>query len=337
MGPTVSILMPVRDGATTLEQALKSVAQQTYSDWELVVVDDHSSDGTGEILEQWGQRESRLRIISNPGVGLVAALNSGLSYCRGGLVARMDVDDVMHLARLEKQVGILHDQPNLGLVSCGVEFGGDRRQQAGYAAHVDWLNSVLTPGQIRRGRFVESPFAHPSVMFRRGLVSQYGGYDDGPWPEDYELWLRWLDAGVPMAKVRQVLLTWNDPPGRASRVDPRYDVEAFYRVKARYLAAELARSKAGRTVWIAGAGRPTRKRADMLTDHGVQIAGYLDVDPRKIGQRIQDRPVVGVEDLPPASGAVVLSYVGNRGARAKVRTLLESQGRIEGRDFWLCA
>ncbi len=140
-----------------------------------------------------------------------------------------------------------------------------------------------------------------------------------------------------MVKLPEVLLTWHDSPQRASRVDPRYDVEAFFAVKAVYLARELARSDGGRSVWIAGAGRPTRRRAALLEAHGVAIAGYVDIDPRKIGQRVAGRPVLAPEELPPRTEAVVLSYVANRGAREKVRAMLSGQGRCEGRDFWLCA
>ncbi len=336
--PAVSIVMPVRDAAATVNRAMDSIFAQTWTDWEAVVVDDGSSDETVELLADWAARDARVRVIwpeSRP--GLVGALNLGLSAARAPLIARMDADDVMHPERLARQVARMAAEPELGLVSCGVAFGGDAEAQAGYAAHVDWLNGVVTSEEIRLNRFVEAPLAHPSVMFRRELVSRHGGYADGPWPEDYEMWLRWLDAGVRMAKVPEVLLTWQDAPTRASRVDPRYTMEAFFEVKAKWIARELGRSGAGRSVWVAGAGRPTRKRAMRLEEHGVAVAGFVDVDPRKIGGSIEGRPVVGPEALPPAEEAVVLSYVANRGARDKVRAMLEAQGRAEGRDFWLCA
>jgi hypothetical protein len=122
-----------------------------------------------------------------------------------------------------------------------------------------------------------------------------------------------------------------------SRTDSRYRVEAFFDLKARYLARELVRSGGGREVWVAGAGRPTRQRAAALEIEGARIEGYADVDPRKIGGEIAGRPVVAPANLPPRDQAVVLSYVGNRGARDKVRAVLEKQGREEGVDFWLCA
>ena len=111
-----------------------------------------------------------------------------------------------------------------------------------------WTNGLLTHEEIALARFVESPLAHPSVMFRRSLVERWGGYAEGAFPEDYELWLRWLDAGVRMEKLADPLLIWNDSPTRLSRRDPRYAAEAFYRVKARYLARWLAPQHAQGTV-----------------------------------------------------------------------------------------
>jgi hypothetical protein len=220
------------------------------------------------------------------------------------------------------------------LVGCQVEFGGDRETHAGYALHVDWTNSLTTPEEIGLNRFVESPFAHPSVMFRRELLARHGGYRDGPFPEDYELWLRWLDAGVAMAKLPEKLLVWNDPPGRLSRTDARYSFQAFYETKAVYLARWLARYNPRHpNVVVWGAGRETRKRAEHLVRHGVRVTHYVDIDPRKIGQTIHGRPVLAEDQLPGPAEAFVVSYVGSRGAREDIRHRLTARGFREGAHF----
>jgi hypothetical protein len=199
------------------------------------------------------------------------------------------------------------------------------------------LNSVVSAEEIVLNRFVESPFAHPSVIFRIELIARHGGYREGDFPEDYELWLRWLDAGVPMAKVPERLLGWHDLPGRLSRKHPRYAVDAFYRIKAEYLARDLLRRASKRPLYVWGAGRPTRKRAELLRLHGVDIEGFVDIDPKKIGQRIGRIPVISPAQLPSPPSLFVLGYVGNRGARDLTRTLLADRGYVEGRDFLMCA
>jgi glycosyltransferase involved in cell wall biosynthesis len=355
--PLVSVVLPVRNAVATVARAVVSIRRQTFSDWELVVVDDGSTDGTRGWLRAAARKDPRLRLIERPAEGIVAALNAGLGAARGEFVARMDADDESHAERLEAQVEYLRRHHEVGVVGCQVDYGGDRGKNAGYALHVDWLNSLVTPEEIALNRFVESPLAHPSVMFRRALAERHGAYRAGDFPEDYELWLRWLAAGVRLAKVPRTLLTWHDPPVRLSRTDRRYAPEAFFRIKAEYIARWLAepvgrdrqippgKISAGqatppyREIWVWGAGRPTRKRAAHLESHGVQIAGYIDVDAKKTGRGIGGTglPVLAPTDLPPPGRIFVLGYVSSRGARADIRAELVCRGYVEGRDFLMCA
>lgn len=326
--------MPVRDAAGTLERALASVLAQTFADFELVIVDDGSTDGTGEVLARAARSDARVRVLSTPPRGIVPALNEGLAAARGELIARMDADDESHPERLSEQVSFLDRYPEHGLVATRVTFGGDRARAAGYLRHVDWQNALVDEADIRRERFIESPFAHPSVMFRRSLVLEHGGYRDGPFPEDYELWLRWMGEGVRMIKLERALLTWHDLPGRLSRTDPRYDPEAFYRVKARWLAKVIP---AGRALHVWGAGRPTRRRARYLLKHGARIAAWVDIDPAKHGKTYNGVPVIAPDVLPEPELAFVLGYVSSWGAREHIRGELARRHYVEGRDFLMAA
>ncbi len=336
--PRVSVLLPTFNAAATLATALESIRSQTFPDWELLVIDDGSSDPTAGILEMAARNEPRLRPVFRPHTGIVGALNAGFALARGEFVARMDADDESHPERLAEQVSFLDAHPEIGVVGCQVAFGGDRFARAGYAAHVDWLNSLVTPGDLETARFIDAPLAHPSVMFRRPLVAQYGGYRDGPFPEDHELWLRWLEAGVRMAKIPRPLLRWNDPPGRLSRTSDRYAPDAFYRLKSRYLARWLsAHVEPHRSLLVWGAGRLTRRRVDLLLETGLRVDSYLDIDPRKHGRHRDGRRVIGPEELPAPDRAFVLGYVAIRGARDLQRAHLQRRGFVEGRDFLFAA
>lgn len=329
--------MPARNAGPTIARAVASIQAQTLSDWELIVIDDDSKDATRFVLIEMAQIDPRIRLLRTK-TGIVGALNAGLAAATGEYVARMDADDESHPTRLAAQAEFLRTHPDVGLVSCRVGYGGDRAANAGYALHVDWINSLLTPEEIALNRFVESPFAHPSVMFRRHLVEDCGGYRAGDFPEDYELWLRWLDADVRMAKLPDELLTWNDGPDRLSRTDPRYSPQAFYRLKARWLAEWLKHEvEPPRRVWVWGAGRPTRQRAMHLAEHGITIAGYIDVDAKKTGKKVGGVPIVAPTELPPVEESFILGYVGTRGARELIRQNLIASGRREGADFVMCA
>ncbi len=334
--PRVSVLLPAFNALATLPRAVAAIRAQTFAGWELLVVDDGSTDGTAEWLRAEAAREPRLKVISPPHAGIVTALNRGLAEAHGEFIARMDADDESLPERLAEQVAFLDARADVGVVGSLVEFAGNRAASAGYALHVDWLNSVVTPEQIALNRFVESPFAHPSVMFRRALVARHGGYRAGEFPEDYELWLRWLEAGVRMVKVPRVLLRWHDQPDRLSRTDRRYGVEAFYRLKAEYLARWLrANVSTTRQLLVWGAGRATRKRVKLLEAQGVVVTAYVDIDPDKHGRSRAGHLVLAPEQIPP--GAFHLGYVGKRGAREWCRNFLEQRNCVEGRDFLFAA
>lgn len=332
----ISVVLPCYNVAATLPACVGSLLTQTWSDFEIVAVDDGSTDASLQVLRAFARRDDRVRVFARPHGGVVQAMNYGLAQCRGDYVARMDGDDVCLPERLALQKAHLDRFPHIGLVGGLVRFGGDSVAGRGYGAYVDWTNSLVSEEDIRLARFVESPFANPSIMFRKELVSRHGAFYDGAFPEDYEFILRWLEAGVRMDKVAREVLVWNDPPTRLSRTDSRYAVDAFYRVKSGYLARWLTRRGVHR-VAVVGAGRVTRRRALMLETHGVAITRWLDVDPDKIGHVVNGRPVCAWDgpDLPDAE--FVLSFVGNRGAGVRISRELVRRGRVLGHTFLLAA
>ena len=199
--PKVSILLPVRNEARHLPAALKSIFRQTMTSWELVVVDDFSTDETPSILAEAARRDHRVRFIPSPGRGIVKALNFGLGECRAPLVARMDGDDISHPRRLELQAAALDSDPGVGLVACAFRHFPRHQIRKGMLAYETWQNSLISHDEILMDIFVESPFVHPSVMFRKEAIVGVGGYRDMGWAEDYDLWLRLAGAGVTFCKA----------------------------------------------------------------------------------------------------------------------------------------
>jgi glycosyltransferase involved in cell wall biosynthesis len=332
MEPPVSVLIPFRNAASTLMEALQSIQSQSFTQFEVVAIDDGSEDRSPQILQEVAERDGRMRLVQPGRIGLVAALNLGLSLCRAPFVARMDADDIMHPQRLQLQYEFMLANPDVSLVATMVEMFPPERVTEGYREYLRWQDSCLTPQEIRAEIYVEAPFVHPTVMFRKDRVVQIGGYRDGPFPEDYELWLRMCQAGCKMAKIPKRLLLWRDHPERLTRVDPRYSSEAFEEVRARYLSLD-PRVRGPRDVVIWGAGRRTRQRAKLLMGLGVRPKAWVDVDFKKIGKRIW-----GLEVKPPSWLArkekpFVLVYVRTHGAREEIWKSLNSMGYAKGDDF----
>ena len=159
----ISAVVLTHNSKATMDATLASL---TWCD-EIVVIDDGSTDGTADLVSASARADTRVRLLRQPHEGIVAALQAGLGAAAAPLIARMDADDESYAERFAAQIDWLARGDGVGLVGSLVDFGGDRVTNAGYALHVDWMNSVVTPSDIRLNRFVESPLAHPSVMFRR--------------------------------------------------------------------------------------------------------------------------------------------------------------------------
>ncbi|TVR47809.1 MAG: glycosyltransferase [Puniceicoccaceae bacterium] len=332
--PAISVVMPFRNAAGTVREAVESIRGQTFRDWELLAVDDGSTDGGGAVVRSMAAVDARIRLLESTGRGIVAALNHGLASGRGRWMARMDADDLALPARLERQAAVLEAHSEIGLVATAVEGFGASGEAAGMRRYLEWSNRLRSPEAIALARFVEAPVVHPSVCFRAGLVSQYGGYKEGDFPEDYELWLRWLDAGVRFSKLPEVLLRWRDRPERLTRADPRYRPEAFFACKAPWLAGWLRpRLAGGRRLLFWGAGRVTRRRVRPFITSGLSPDGYVDVDPRKIGGRIGGARVMGPEELPQPGAAFVVTCAAGHGVRENVERWLAGLGYRPGEDF----
>ena len=336
--PRVSILMPVYNASGALPEALQSIAGQTLGDFEVIAVDDGSDDDSGTILEAWGRGDRRIKPVRAGRVGLIEALNHGLSVCRGEWIARMDADDRMHPERLARQVELLEARPEISVAGSLVEIFADGAVGEGMKVYEAWLNGLVEPGDIAREIFIESPIAHPSAMMRRSQFLEIGGYRDKGWPEDYDLWLRCHAAGLRFAKVPEVLLYWREHPDRLTRTDSRYSVENFLRVKARFLVDGPLGDRDGLIVW--GAGQTGRRLSKHLVRMGRPVGAFVDVSPRKIGSRLRGAPVIGSDQLPKAWSRyrrpILIVAVSSRGARKLIRHALTDLGFTEVDDF-LCA
>lgn len=331
--PVVSVLLPVRNEERHLPAALESLFRQTLRSWELVAVDDGSTDATPDILEEAARRDPRVRVLRPDQRGLVPALNAGLQACRAPLTARMDGDDISHPRRLELQAAFLADNPGVGLLACDFRHFPRSGMRAGMAAYEAWQNGLSSHEAILRDLFVESPFVHPGVMFRTHVVLGAGGYRDMGWAEDYDLWLRLASAGTRFARLSRPLLFWRDRPERATRTMAEYTAEAFRACKLHHLRQGFLKG-VGEVV-LAGAGLEGRAWRRTLREEGIRVSCWVDVDPRKIGRDLHGAPVVAASEVTAGNGARMLVTVGTRGARGQVRRWADAAGFTEGEDY-LC-
>jgi len=187
--PQVSVLLCVYNGARFIAEALKSIYNQTYQDFELIVVDDGSIDSTPNILMD--MKDSRTFIYRNAeNQGLTKSLNIGLKLCRGDYIARMDADDISHPQRFEKQVRFLAENPECLAVGCWCNWIDSSGKTYG-----SW-EPPTSYENIKKKLLVNNSLAHGSVMLRRSSLLEIGGYNEKYiYAQDYDLWLRLSEFG----------------------------------------------------------------------------------------------------------------------------------------------
>ncbi len=369
--PLVSVVLPVRDGAATLDAALQSIRAQTFPHFEVLVVDDGSRDATPRIARAWEQRDARFRLLrSVPGSdvlpspadvaqrrrapggiaarhhkaaggiaarhleapnGIVAALQRGLAESRGDYIARMDADDVSHPERLSAQLDLLNRSPDLAGCGTGVRCVPESTVTPRAAEYAAWLNSMTDWPTVASNIFVECPLAHPTFMFRRTALTAIGGYRDRAWPEDYDLLLRLWRTGHRFVSVPRVLLDWGNAPGRLSRNHPAYSLAAFRACRVHYLRQSMLIGREVVVVWGAG---PTGKSLAVEFQHqGVRVAAFVEVDPRKLGQVIHGAPVCKAAAAREFGAVLHVGAVARAAGREAVRTAAREAGLEDGVDF----
>ena len=242
----------------------------------------------------------------------------------------MDGDDICHPQRLERQAAFLDAHPAVTLLASQVRHVPRQQLTEGMRTYEHWQNRLLTHADIMRDLYVESPFTHPSVMFRRDAVSALGGYRDCGWPEDYDLWLRLARAGASFARLPEVLFYWRDRPQRQTRTAAAYRLEAFRACKGHHLRRNFLANTDQVTLW--GAGIEGKAWRIALQNEGVAVRRWVEVDPRKLGQIIHGAPVVGIDALKRGDGRTLIT-VGAKGAREQVRAFAARAGLVEGDDF----
>lgn len=329
--PLVSVLLPTRDAAATLRAAAVSILRGSLRDLELVVVDDGSTDATPALLDRLAGRDRRVRVLRGPGEGIAAALTRGLAASDALLVARMDADDVAWPRRLELQVAALAAEPALAAAGARVRLFPRARVQGGMRRYVAWLNGLTSPALVARDLFVEAPLVHPAALLRRGPLEQVGGWRDGPFPEDYDLWLRLAGAGHALTNLPATLLDWRESAGRLTRTDARYGLDRHMALKCAALRAGPLRGQAEVALW--GAGETGRAFADALAAEGIAVTTFVEVDRKKVGRTIRGAPVISYEAVERVRGRPLLVAVGAPGARDLIRAELAKRGFEEGREF----
>ena len=331
--PKISVILPFYNAENTISRAIKSILDQSFTDFECILIDNNSTDNSSTIAQTFVDGDCRFKLIKETRQGVMFASNKGWENCKGEFIARMDSDDWSYPERLEMQLEFLLDNSNYGAVGTLVKHISHSEFTGGMAIFVDWSNSLITFDDIYKNRFIELPIVNPTAMWRRKVATENGMYLHGDFPEDYEMWLRWLDNGVKIGKINKVLLDWYDSDTRISRTDSIYRDKSFYKIKTYYLAKWLKKHNPHHPkVAIWGASKISRRRAKLLEEYGIEICCYIDT---KNNKRQLDLEVYYFKDIPSPDEIFVLTYIKQMEAREQTKQFLTKKGFREGSNFML--
>ena len=203
--PAISVILPVYNTEAYVREAVESILAQTFTDFELIIINDGSTDGSGAILRELAARDTRIVLVERPNGGLISALNDGLEMARADLIARMDADDVAMPERFALQHARMVQEPELAVLG---SFFNIIDKDGSIIRLYDDLPVTPTEARSAVGGFL---VAHPAVMMRRNAVLKAGGYRKAfCHAEDYELWLRMSDLGYAIANLPRPLLNWRE-------------------------------------------------------------------------------------------------------------------------------
>jgi glycosyltransferase involved in cell wall biosynthesis len=225
--PAVSVILPVYNAAKYLWEAIQSIARQTFEDFEIICVDDGSTDESPAILQSFS--DDRIRIFKQENRGVVGALNAGLEQARGDIIARMDADDIAFPERFKTQYDYLSAHPNIAVAGSFYQvLRADGRLG-------DVVEMPCSSAWVRRRLMMITPLPHPTVMYRRKVIERIGPYPDCLHVEDYLFWMS-ASRHFAFANLPQPLLGYRFHEGNVSRQYAEKQIENHRKIRREFWA-----------------------------------------------------------------------------------------------------
>lgn len=331
MDNKISILLPVFNAIPYLEACLESILGQSEENWELLAVNDFSTDASEEVLNAYAQKDHRIVVLQNQEKGIIPALRLAYSRSSGQLITRMDADDVMDGEKLSVLKTILLSHGAGFLATGKVKYISQNTLGGGYLRYENWLNGLIDQANHYKELYRECVIPSPCWMVWRNDLDACGAFEPNIYPEDYDLVFRFYKNGLKPVGSDKVLHYWRDHESRSSRNDPHYANQQYFKLKLpKFL--ELDRQPE-QTLVLWGAGKKGKLLASMLQETSESFR-WICNSPSKWGHQLYGvtfEPVTVLENL---NNLQVIIAVGNPEDQIEIRTFLEEQGYQSGKDFF---
>ncbi len=333
--PYVSIIMAAKDTAEYLPTCLDSIIAQTYTDWELIVANDHSTDRTPEILEEYAARDSRIKVVHSERHLLIPTLKEAYAICSGTLINRMDSDDKMPDYKLELLVEEWQKYGKGNIIAGGTEHFVDEGEVGeGFLRYEQWLNDVARKGLHYEQIYQECVIPSHCWIIHKEDFESVGGFEPEVYPEDYDLCLRFYKHGLNVIGVDRVLHYWRDRSNRISRTWHCYKDNRYFDLKLQYFYEIDRDEKRPLVLW--GGGRNGKDMARLLQDNGDTFHWVCD-NERKVGKDIYGVRMEHYNVILELDNPQIMVVVTSPDGKADIRKQLDRWRKEPVTDYWFFA
>ncbi|MEM7297447.1 MAG: glycosyltransferase [Bacteroidota bacterium] len=330
--PLVSIIMAVKDTEPYLPACLNSIIAQTYENWELIAVNDHSSDKTPEILQEYSERDSRVRVFHSKRHKLIPTLKEGYDHVQGVLLNRMDSDDKMPADKLEvlvqewKKYGKGHI-----IAGCTEHFVDEGEVGGGFRRYEQWLNEVARSGTHYQEIYKECVIPSHCWIIHKDDFDQVDAFNPEVYPEDYDLCFRFYKEKLKVIGIDKILHYWRDRSSRISRTWEEYKDNRYFDLKLRNFY-ELDRNET-RPLVIWGAGRNGKDLVKLIQEREKVVHWVCD-NEKKIGKDVYGIKMRHFETIPQLDNPQILIVITSRDEKSNIHSSLRDWGKKPVNDYW---
>lgn len=275
--------MPVKNAGHYLTPCMESIIGQSFTSWELITVNDHSTDGSLAILHSFAQQDKRITVLQNVATGIIHALRLAREQARGKYITRMDADDLMDPDKIKLMVLLLEEHGKGNLALGLVNYFSDHELGLGYKKYAEWLNNLSQQQNNYNEIYKECTIPSPCWMVHRDDLERSGNFDSDFYPEDYDLAFRFRKAGLKVRTVNKVIHHWRDYPQRTSRTHQHYQDNRFTALKVGHFLDQDDRDDMPLILW--GAGNKGKAIARELISHRRSFE-WICNNYKKIGKDI---------------------------------------------------
>ena len=327
----ISILLPVFNTANYLEECIDSILQQEVTDWELIAVDDYSTDKSLELLNKYAEKDIRIKFFKNNKKGIAPALKLAFEKSTGQIITRMDSDDIMlpnKLSQLKNDL-LKHGESQISVGQ--VEYFAENGVGQGYRKYADWLNGLTAAGNNFSEIYKECVVPSPCWMCFKNDLIKCGAFQEEIYPEDYDLVFRWRQAGYKIIPSDKILHRWRDRPDRTSRTDKNYLDNSYLQLKLDWFLKTDHDPTRPLVLW--GAGKKGKRIARLLNEKNISF-GWVTNNVEKTGHEIRGVELRYFDILQKLKNPQIIIAVAAPDDQAEIKKYLTENNLIPMTHFY---